>query len=191
LPAANVAYDHSFWFARLLQHDARRRFALLNEMAMQQTLGGGWACLRVVEKAVYHAIRLYTLAQELGDEATMRKCRVFIGYAQVWNGDFDAARQLVDEQFRDSENIGDDINRNRCIAARILLSEEMERRKSITSGDTTSIEAGSQRETADPAAPAASNDSSSVLTQCDDRWRELFVSTDASSQRRSEEPPPA
>lgn len=86
-------------------------------MAIAQTMGGGWASVRNVAESLRWALLLQHCAEELGDEASMRKCRVFIGWAHLWNGNREASHEVFLIEKRTAQEVGDEINANRCAAA--------------------------------------------------------------------------
>eukprot|EP00164_Ancoracysta_twista_P009262 GFYU01013650.1.p2 GENE.GFYU01013650.1~~GFYU01013650.1.p2 ORF type:complete len:124 (-),score=11.01 GFYU01013650.1:9-380(-) len=86
-------------------------------MAIAQTMGGGWASVRNVAESLRWALLLQGCAEELNDEAAVRKCRVFIGWAHLWNGNRTASHEVFQSELRTAEEIGDEINANRCVAA--------------------------------------------------------------------------
>jgi hypothetical protein len=114
---AATAYQSTFWFSRWLEHAARHRYRILTEMAYVITLGGGWASVRNVQKSVYYAVSLYDLAQEIDDRETMRKCRVFIGWAHLWAGRNGYAKGIFRREHRVAVIVEDERQESRCEAA--------------------------------------------------------------------------
>ena len=86
-------------------------------MAYAQTLGGGWASVRNVKEALRWAVILLHLAELLYDDATIRKCRVFIGYGHLWNGNLVAAKRIFRREQKLALSVHDDVQYNRCYAA--------------------------------------------------------------------------
>ncbi|KAF8305085.1 hypothetical protein TcBrA4_0000150 [Trypanosoma cruzi] len=86
-------------------------------MAILQTVGGGWASLRRADKALRYAIMLYETAALIHDTATLRKCRLFVGWAHLWNGDLRQAVEIFEQQLVEAQVEGDAVQERRCISA--------------------------------------------------------------------------
>ncbi len=102
---------------QLAHAEASRRHAVLCDMAVATTMGGGWASVKNAEKALEWALRLMSLAVQIGDEATVRKCRVFVGWALLWRGDGTCSREVFEVQQEHAQTAQDEANHRRCVAA--------------------------------------------------------------------------
>ena len=115
-PAA-VHFSLSFRSSMVAFHEMSRQYDVRCRMALAQTMGGGWASVKNAKEALRCAIQLYSLAEQIGDEATMRKCRVFVGWALMWAGKLDPALLVFYGEQENAAVIGDASNYQRCVAA--------------------------------------------------------------------------
>lgn len=113
--------------------EMKRQYAIRCEMARVMTLGGGWASVKNAQEALKCSIRLYQLADKIGDEATKRKCRVFVGWAMLWyfeqqqqqqrtmssatTSELQKALWIFTTQLAANQSVHDETNWNRCFAA--------------------------------------------------------------------------
>jgi hypothetical protein len=104
------------WAALASWETVRCRW-LIDKIAYAQTMSGGWACVRNVSEALRWAGILMKLGQLLGDRSTVRKCRVFVGYGYLWNGERERARAIFQAEQVQAEVEGDQHQIQRCIAA--------------------------------------------------------------------------
>ncbi|KAF8285751.1 hypothetical protein TcYC6_0031710 [Trypanosoma cruzi] len=51
------------------------------------------------------------------DTATLRKCRLFVGWAHLWNGDVRQAVEIFEQQLVEARVEGDAVQERRCISA--------------------------------------------------------------------------
>ncbi|KAH9593510.1 Protein of unknown function DUF4807 [Trypanosoma melophagium] len=109
--------DYCLSWARHAQSEQARQYVASNRMAVLQTMGGGWASLRRADKALRCALQLYYTSLQLHDASTQRKCRVFVGWAHLWNGDVQRAVAIFEQQRREACEVGDTVQELRCIAA--------------------------------------------------------------------------
>ncbi|RNF09662.1 hypothetical protein TraAM80_02017 [Trypanosoma rangeli] len=109
--------DYCLAWGRHAHYGQARQYAARCRMAMLQTVGGGWASLRRADKALMCAIMLYETAARIHDAATLRKCRVFVGWAHLWNGDVRRAVDIFEQQRREAQVEGDAVQERRCISA--------------------------------------------------------------------------
>lgn len=121
--------------ARFSMSEMIRQYLVRCEMARVMTLGGGWASVKNAKEALKCSIRLYELAASIGDEATIRKCRVFVGWAMLWHHQqkaevgastaasssasksLDKALWIFTTQMDANKSVQDETNWNRCFAA--------------------------------------------------------------------------
>jgi len=123
--------------ARYAQQICVRRTRLMVRMAYYQTLGGGWASVMNVPKALECAFRLYQIAWELEDAPTLRRCRLFVGYAHLWNGNFALARKIFLTELERATQQGDDGDVKRAQAALAQLANpELQDRGDVNLGMT-------------------------------------------------------
>ncbi|KEG05953.1 hypothetical protein DQ04_17051020 [Trypanosoma grayi] len=60
---------------------------------------------------------LYATAASICDTETERKCRVFVGWAQLWCGNVQRAVDIFQQQQREARALGDEVQERRCLAA--------------------------------------------------------------------------
>ncbi|RNF19847.1 uncharacterized protein Tco025E_03986 [Trypanosoma conorhini] len=116
-PPGRFFIDFCLAWGRHAHYGQARQYAACCRMAMLQTVGGGWASLRRADKALACAVMLYATAARIHDAATQRKCRVFVGWAHLWNGDVRRALDIFEQQRREAEVEGDAVQERRCISA--------------------------------------------------------------------------
>ncbi|ORC83722.1 uncharacterized protein TM35_000591140 [Trypanosoma theileri] len=109
--------DYCLSWARHAQSEQTRQYIASQRMAVLQTMGGGWASLRRADKALRCALLLYYTALQLHDASTQRKCRVFVGWAHLWNGDVRRAVEIFKQQQEEAREVGDTVQELRCSAA--------------------------------------------------------------------------
>jgi hypothetical protein len=145
LPLAH--YSLVFQWARVARAEMARQYCLRNRMAVVMTLGGGWASLKRAPQALLCALELYSLAEDLGDESTMRKCKIFVGWAHLWAGNVSTSHDIFLSLLSESHRGEDSINLNRCHAA-LLHLEHLGKTKSRAreaAGVTTDVLSGWER----------------------------------------------
>lgn len=114
---SEVHYRLTFRSSVLAFREMSRQHNVRCQMALAQTMGGGWASVKNAKEALKCAMQLYSLAEQIGDEATMRKCRVFVGWALMWVGKLDPALLVFYGEQQNAATVGDDSNYQRCVAA--------------------------------------------------------------------------
>jgi hypothetical protein len=171
---AATAYQSTFWFSRWLEHAARHRYRILTEMAYVITLGGGWASVRNVQKSVYYAVSLYDLAQEIDDRETMRKCRVFIGWAHLWAGRNGYAKGIFRREHRVAVIVEDERQESRCEAALYHLEANPEFQRNRNARLASDAEAD-----AEAGADGSSNGNDAAPLDTDTAWAHLFSDDEA------------
>lgn len=112
--SGRVFADGTLLWGRMAQTELARQYAGRCEIARLQTIGGGWASLRRADKALECALELYDVAIAVFDEETVHKCRLFIGWAQLWNGNTEAAEHLFQLELRQAVLDGDVVHQRRC-----------------------------------------------------------------------------
>jgi hypothetical protein len=108
--APHAAYRLSFSFSRFLQAHAVFRYEVLNAMHYVQSLGGGWASVRRPKQSQACARLLACLGALVGDEATVRKCQVFEGYALMWRGRTTESARVFRRAQRAAAAADDEVN---------------------------------------------------------------------------------
>ena len=132
LDVNRLPYSITFFFAKWTRQQAIRRVRTLTSMALVSSLGGGWASVRDAPKARFCALVLGRLAESVGDDATVRKCRVFEAYALMWEGRAVASRTTFDGERVRSAQEGDELNEGRAEAGmRILLWDMGQQRQQL------------------------------------------------------------
>eukprot|EP00760_Papus_ankaliazontas_P006009 PhM_4_TR12843/c0_g1_i1/m.28727 len=104
-------------WAHHAHYDTARRVRLQSRMAYLSTLGGGWAAVKNVYKALGCALAMYRTAQLLGDDATCYRCVLFFGYAHMWNGNLKVARVIFERELAYAVVVGDKGQVLRCQSA--------------------------------------------------------------------------
>lgn len=112
-----VFIDFTLYWARYAQSEQARQYVIRCRIALLQTISGGWASLRRVDKALLYALELHRLALLIWDEDTARKCRVFIGWAYLWNGDVASSSAIFKSEQAIGEVCGDEIHQRRSESA--------------------------------------------------------------------------
>ena len=128
---AAAAYSGSWFFARFAFASQLRRMSIMNAIYFTQTLGGGWASVRNAAKSLMCAVQLYRLAVLINDDTTLRKCRLFLGYACLWSGAAGVARRIFLSESSAATTASDEMQRNRCDAAvfQLLYNPEYRQRR--------------------------------------------------------------
>ena len=119
---SKVWFDLTYRSSQMARAETARWCRVLSEMAVATTMGGGWASVKHAGNALMWALQLMDLAGQIGDESTMRKCRVFVGWALMWSGAHESSKGVFQVQGHISREASDDVNHRRCVAA--LLHHE-------------------------------------------------------------------
>ncbi|KPI85483.1 hypothetical protein ABL78_5443 [Leptomonas seymouri] len=114
---AALFYDYTIEWALLAQAEMSRQYAGRCMMAKLQTIGGGWASLHRADKALLCALLLYRVAEAVFDEEVVRKCRLFMGWAQLWNSSPTKALEMFQRELDDARARGDVVHERRCLHA--------------------------------------------------------------------------
>ncbi|RHW71141.1 hypothetical protein DPX39_080021900 [Trypanosoma brucei equiperdum] len=112
-----VFLDMCLTWAFRAHYEQARQCASRFKLALLQTIGGGWASLRRVDKALRCALLLRETAAELNDAVTERKSRVFVGWALLWSGDVRQAVTIFEQECKEARCAGDTAQERRCVAA--------------------------------------------------------------------------
>ena len=102
------------YFAKIIRKETAQRIRIVNTMNYIQSLGGGWASIKNSKKSRECARILSSLASVIGDEATIRKCKIFEGYALSWEGRRKDSSKLFQTVKAQAEREGDVENNGRC-----------------------------------------------------------------------------
>jgi hypothetical protein len=73
-------------FAKIIRRESLKRIHVANAMNYVLSIGGGWASVKNSKNARICSRVLSALAASIGDEATVRRCEIFEGYASSWEG---------------------------------------------------------------------------------------------------------
>lgn len=111
---ARLAHDWSMPWSRYAQAELARQYISCCRIAHLQTVGGAYASLRQADRALECAIQLYETALSIHEEDILRKCRVFIGWAHLWNGSLTMSLQLFELALEDARQRGDIVQQRRC-----------------------------------------------------------------------------
>eukprot|EP00758_Cryptobia_borreli_P019816 Tbor_TRINITY_DN9132_c0_g1::TRINITY_DN9132_c0_g1_i1::g.14463::m.14463 len=114
---ATAVLDYLLPWSYACYREQVRQYYWRVRMAKAMTFGGGWASIRNPVEALRYAILLNDSAEQLKDLATIRKCKVFRGWAYLWMGNRVASTKIFKEQMFISKLVGDTVNKNRCGAA--------------------------------------------------------------------------
>jgi hypothetical protein len=86
------------WWDAILTALALRRKYLMDTLALISTLGGGWASVGQRSIAKQFAHRQLAVARMLGDETLELLSNVYIGYALLFEGHYESAKAIIDQQ---------------------------------------------------------------------------------------------
>jgi hypothetical protein len=114
---ANFFFDYTIEWALFAQAEMSRQYASRCMIAKLQTIGGGWASLHRADRALLCALQLYTVAEAVLDEEVMRKSRLFIGWAHLWNSNPAKALEVFRSELSDARARGDATHERRCLHA--------------------------------------------------------------------------
>ncbi|KPA84140.1 hypothetical protein ABB37_02219 [Leptomonas pyrrhocoris] len=110
-------FDYSIEWALFASTEMSRQYVGRCMMAKLQTVGGGWASLHRADKALLCALQLYRVAVAVFDEEVVRKCRLFIGWAFLWNSNRTKALEVFQGELDDARARGDLVHERRCLHA--------------------------------------------------------------------------
>lgn len=110
-------YDFTIFWGQSAFTEMARQYVGRCRIAQLQTLGGGWASLHRADKALECAILLYDCAAAVFDGDVVRKCRLFIGWAHLWNNSPQMAIQLFRMELAEARKRGDEVHERRCLHA--------------------------------------------------------------------------
>ena len=103
-------------WGRIARKELERHYRLKLQMALAQTMGGGWASVKNVCMASKWALRLFEVAEQLGDASSLRKCRIYVGWAHLWQGDTSTSTKIFLRESDESLSTNDTVNYGRCTA---------------------------------------------------------------------------
>lgn len=167
-------------WSKFVYRSAVRDYIVLQHMAMAQTLGGGWASVRNAREALRAAVALYCLAHAIGDEACMRKCRVFIGYAHMWRGNRAKSTEIFLREMTAAAAADDHVQHRRCVAAlrqRSLFNETTDGDvgNNVAGNDASRCRGGNAEEEEQPSSRGA--EAVPPLDDVETVWHQVFVAT--------------
>eukprot|EP00667_Euglena_gracilis_P014053 EG_transcript_14539 len=90
---------HCAWGQRLCRL-ARRQATLNTKLYYLSTVGGGWAAVRRADMCLVYAAKQYRIAKRLADELTQARCRLYLGYHQMWTGHHAVAAAIFRHEWR-------------------------------------------------------------------------------------------
>ena len=96
IPSEGFATDRSW--GRMLSRLIRRRATLCTKLYYLSTVGGGWAAVRRVDMCLVYAAKQYAIAKKLQDELTISRCRLYLGYHEMWVGNYPAAHAIFQHE---------------------------------------------------------------------------------------------
>ncbi|CAM68123.1 conserved hypothetical protein [Leishmania infantum JPCM5] len=114
---ADYFFDYTMYWARVAYSEMARQCAGHGLIAKLQTVGGGWASLHRADKSLACALQLHAVAQAVFDEDVVRKCRLFIGWAHLWNSDPAKALEVFYAELAAARRHGDPVHERRCLHA--------------------------------------------------------------------------
>lgn len=114
---AHLFFDFTMHWAFVANGEMARQYAGRCTVAMLQTVGGGWASLHRADRALLCALQLYRVAEAVFDEEVVRKCRLFIGWAHLWNSHPTKALNIFQRELNDAIARGDLVHERRCLHA--------------------------------------------------------------------------
>ena len=111
---ACLFFDYTMASALLANGEMSRQYAGRCTIAKLQTIGGGWASLHRADRSLLCALQLYTVAEAVFDEEVVRKCRLFVGWAHLWNSNPAKALEVFQAELKDALSRGDIEHERRC-----------------------------------------------------------------------------
>ncbi|GET88660.1 hypothetical protein, conserved [Leishmania tarentolae] len=114
---ADYFFDYTMYWARVAYSEMARQYVGRCLIANLQTVGGGWASLHRADKSLACALQLHAVAQAVFDEDVVRKCRLFIGWAHLWNSDPAKALEVFYAELAAARRYGDTVHERRCLHA--------------------------------------------------------------------------
>ncbi|KAK7198357.1 hypothetical protein NESM_000794800 [Novymonas esmeraldas] len=114
---AEYFFDHTLHWARVAYSEMARQYVGRGVIAQLQTVGGGWASLHRADRSLMCALQLHAVALAVFDEESVRKCRLFIGWAHLWNSNRATALRLFRAELAAARRWGDDVHEQRCLHA--------------------------------------------------------------------------
>ncbi|CBZ27153.1 conserved hypothetical protein [Leishmania mexicana MHOM/GT/2001/U1103] len=114
---ADYFFDYTMHWARVAYSEMARQYVGHALIAKLQTVGGGWASLHRADKSLACALQLQAVAQAVFDEDVVRKCRLFIGWAHLWNSDPAKALEVFYAELAAARRHGDTVHERRCLHA--------------------------------------------------------------------------
>lgn len=121
---ACAALSLSLPMAKHIEFFAQHYRAVSNSMALASSIGGGWASVRNARMSIQYAVKLGRLAALINDDASVRKCRLFVGYGLRWLGLPAAARCVYERELRAAVRAGDPLQVHRCELALRQLHDD-------------------------------------------------------------------
>ncbi|CAJ1008626.1 hypothetical protein Q4I28_003939 [Leishmania naiffi] len=114
---ADYFFDYTMHWARIAHSEMARQYVGHGLIAKLQTVGGGWASLHRADKSLMCALQLHTVAQAVFDEDVMRKSRLFIGWAHLWNCNPAKALEVFYGELEAARRHGNTAHERRCLHA--------------------------------------------------------------------------
>lgn len=114
---AALFFDMAIEWAFFAHAEMSRQYAGRCIIAKLQTVGGGWASLHRADKALLCALQLHCVAEAVFEEEVVRKCRLFIGWAHLWNSNPAKALTMFRSELADARRRDDIVHERRCLHA--------------------------------------------------------------------------
>ncbi|KAG5478607.1 hypothetical protein LSCM1_06010 [Leishmania martiniquensis] len=110
-------FDYTMHWARIAYSEMARQCVSYGLIAKLQSVGGGWASLHRADKSLVCALQLHAVAQAVRDEELVHKCRLFIGWAHLWNSDASKALEIFHAELEAARRRGHTAHERRCLHA--------------------------------------------------------------------------
>ena len=107
---------------KLFSWACKVRARILSEVAYISTLGGGFASVRNVKKAIEYAVKLFYCACLLSDEDMKSKSRLFVGYNLMWMGNKQLAKIIFSAEVSHAASNHNEVAVNRGLGALYQLT---------------------------------------------------------------------
>ncbi|KAG5478396.1 hypothetical protein LSCM4_04628 [Leishmania orientalis] len=114
---ADYFFDHTMHWARIAYSEMARQCVSYGLIAKLQTIGGGWASLHRADKSLICALQLHAVAQAVSNEEVVHKCRLFIGWAHLWNCNPAKALEVFHAELTAARRRGHTAHERRCLHA--------------------------------------------------------------------------
>ncbi|KAG5504334.1 hypothetical protein JKF63_04779 [Porcisia hertigi] len=114
---ADYFYDYTMYWARIAYSEMARQYVGFCLIAKLLTVGGGWASLHRADRSLVCALQLYAVAKSVYDDEVVHKCRLFVGWAYLWNSNPTKALEVFRAELAAARQRGHTLHERRCLHA--------------------------------------------------------------------------